>query len=152
MANYVTTEIVGPASMIDSDPVKADDAQESGLLVQAGDVIAKGSGRNTWVVLIAWTNRSYNPGATDPQKQTPVDAIWLVPPVGYGNHTGSALQSSFLSYQGWLTFSDDHIDQAIAEGDDFAAREGHTWKVNVDGYRHVTHPWWEHFRNQELST
>lgn len=131
------------------------------LLVQVGDLIATGSGDNTSVVMIVWTNRSYVPGARDalntPQeapssRATPADAICLVPPRGDGQFMGTAMLPTFMTYLGWLTFSDVEVDAADKAGDAFAAREGHTWRVEVPGYRHVDHDWWTTFRSQPMST
>lgn len=125
------------------------------LRVQVGDIITRGSGDYSTTVLIAWTNRSYTPGALDAQgtdqehpaaRATPVDAICLVAPVGEGQFAGSAMRPEFLRYLGWIRPTDEEIDAACAADDDFAAREGHTWEVTVPGYRHATHDWWDTFR------
>lgn len=130
------------------------------LLVQVGDLIATGSGDNTSFVMIVWTNRSYVPGARDalntPQeapssRATPADAICLLPPRGDGQFMGTAMLPSFMTYLGWQTFSDDEMDAADAADNEFAAREGHTWRVEVPGYRHIKHDWWGTFRGQSMS-
>lgn len=127
------------------------------VLVQVGDLVATGYGDQTRVVLIAWTNRSYIPGALDAAgtafeapstKATPVDAICLLAPIGDGQFAGTAMAGDFMTYIGSLTFSDEQIDAACAADDDFAAREGHTWRIEVSGYRHLEHPWWQTFREQ----
>lgn len=131
------------------------------LLVQVGDIIATGSGDFMTVVMIVWTNRSYTPGALDAQgtaseapsaRATPVDAVCLVPPRGDGQFMGTAMLPTFMTYLGWLTFSEGEVDAADKAGDAFAAREGHTWRVEVPGYRHVDHDWWTTFRSQPMST
>lgn len=127
------------------------------LLVMVGDVIQHSTGDQTTAVLIAWTNRSYTPGARDAAgtdlerpsaRATPVDAIVLVAPVGDDQFAGTATVPGFLEYQGWITPTDTEIDRAIDldPDHDLLAREGHMWAVTHPGYRHVTHDWWEMFR------
>lgn len=114
------------------------DTPEPSLLVQVGDVIIRGRGDHAMVVMIIWTSRS--------DQTTPVDALCLVPPVGDGQFMGTAMLPSFMTYLGWLRPTEAEVDAAIAADDDFAAREGHTWQINQPGYRHVSHQWWECFR------
>lgn len=111
---------------------------EQPLLVQVGDIITQGHGDYSRTAIIAWTNRDH------PQ---PVDAIWLVPPVGDGQFTGTAATEDFMTYLGWLNPTDEEIEAA---GDnEHEARDGHTWQINAPGYRHVTHEWWNTFRHPE---
>ena len=132
-------------------------AAETKLRVQVGDVIRRGTGDYSQTVVIVWTNRSYVPGATDAtateyevpsSRAHPVDAICLVPPVGDGHFMGTAMLPKFMTYLGFLRFTNDEQDAADVADDDFAARDGHTWEVNLPGYKHVTTPWWEVFREQ----
>lgn len=127
------------------------------LRVQVGDVIRQGTGDYSTTVLIAWTNRSYVPGATDAtateherpsEKAHPVDAICLVAPVGDGQFMGIAMDPHFMTYLGWLRFTEEETDAADEADDAHTAREGHTWEINASGYAHVTTPWWEKFRGQ----
>lgn len=135
------------------------DAGNTSLLVQVGDIITNGPGDYSTVVLIAWTNRGYIPGAKDAQgtpqeapsaKATPVDAICLIPPLGDGQFTGTAMLPEFMTYLGWLSPTDAEVEAADENDDDYAAREGHTWQVNIPGYHHVSHNWWQTFRHPPI--
>ena len=118
------------------------------LLVQVGDVIMRGAGDQAQIVVIAWTNRSYVPGAIDAQgtpyqapsaRATPVDAVLLVPPGGDGQFSGTALRPEIMTYLGYLHYSDEETE--AAGDDDYAAREGHTWRMRDTGWRHLEN-WW----------
>lgn len=133
---------------------RTDPTADKDLLVQVGDVIVAGHGDQSNVVTIAWTNRAYTPGARDAQgtpheapssRATPVDAICLLAPRGDGQFNGTAMRQDFLTYLGFLEFTESEIDAAEAAGDEFTARDGHTWRVNVPGYRHVDPMWWATF-------
>ena len=95
------------------------------LHVQVGDFIASGSGDCTTLVAIVWTNRHYEPSNRD----TPVDAVCLVAPVGDGQFAGTAMTPDFLTYLGWVTPTDEEFELDV--------REGHTWAVNGTGWRRV---------------
>lgn len=113
---------------------------ETRLLVQVGDVIAKGEGDQMSVAVISWTNRAYS-------HTPPVDAVCLVSPVG-DDRTGMAMDSAFLDYLGAFEYSEAEIAAVEETDDEFSTREGHTWAVNKQGWSHVSHPWWKVFREQ----
>ncbi|OZE77190.1 hypothetical protein CH305_18305 [Rhodococcus sp. 15-649-2-2] len=130
------------------------------LRVQVGDVIRQGRGDYSQTVIIVWTNRSYVPGATTAtatefeapaERAHPADAICLAPPVGDGQFMGTALLPSFMTYLGFLNYTDDEQTAADEADDEYAARDGHTWEVNLPGYEHVATPWWETFRQVDAA-
>ena len=95
-------------------------------------------------MMIVWTNRAYQLGHEDGYKATPVDAVCID---HYdGQMIGTALLPHFLTYLGILEYSDEEKDSAQ---DEYSYRDGHTWEVNVPGYRRATHNWWETFEKGE---
>ncbi|AWN04076.1 hypothetical protein PBI_PEREGRIN_251 [Rhodococcus phage Peregrin] len=117
----------------------------SQLLVQVGDVIRKGRGDFSYTAMICWlSDKQWNWGDVAPGV-----AISICPARGDGHFTGSAHSAGFLTYLGFFRYSEEFLDQLEAQGeydDDYMYREGHTWKVNAEGWDYVREPWWETFR------
>lgn len=115
------------------------------LRVQVGDLITRGSGDQTEVVLIVLANM---PISSTP----PVIPVRLVSPVGDDND-GLEMKKNFMSYrrpfdpETYFDYDeDDEDDEEVVY--DFRAGNGHVWAVNEPGWVHAGSSWREVFRAQ----